>query len=144
MREENKNNLENLLKSTDPTQPLYNTDALSTLLTKITPTDEYETTIRKVEYRDMEYDKLKQMNKLINTIYYIGVGVLFVLLYSENNLLLADRYLFYIFLLLLPFLYPWVFILLKNIWKKMFPTESTYGPKNAFLNNNNERLPFDI
>ena len=135
--------LENLLQSGEPN--LYNTDAVSSFLEKITPTsDQHDTTIRKVEYRDIEYTKLKKMNKTINMVYYIGVGVLLVLLYSENNLFLSDRYLFYIFLLLLPYLYPWVFILLKKLWKKMFPDDLTYGPKNAFLNNNDERLPYDI
>jgi hypothetical protein len=117
-------------------------DKVNTILDNNTPTnDDYTTIVRKIDYRDIEYNKLKKINSTINIVYYICVGVLFILLYSENNLLLKDRFLFYIFLLLIPYLYPWAVILLKKIWNTLIPTVLTQGPKNAFLNNINTNYP---
>lgn len=120
-------------------------DSISTvdnILINNTPgKDEYNTTVRKIDYRDIEYTKLKKINSTINTIYYIGVVTLFILLYSEDNLLLKERFLFYILLLLIPYLYPWIYALIKKIWSIMFPDTLSYGPKNAFLNNIDNKLP---
>ena len=117
-------------------------DKVNTILDNNTPTnDDYTTIVRKIDYRDIEYNKLKKINSTINIVYYICVGVLFILLYSENNLLLKDRFLFYIFLLLIPYLYPWGYILLKKLWNTLIPNDLTQGPKNAFLNNINTNYP---
>ena len=117
-------------------------NTVNTILTNNTSeADDYNTTVRKIDYRDIEHNKLKTINSTINIIYYICLLLLFILLFSENNLLLKDRFLFYIFLILLPFLYPWIYILIKKIWTSLFPNILTQGPKNAFLNNIDTNLP---
>ena len=122
-----------------------NTDTLSYILTNNTPTDDdYNTLTRKINYREIEYEKLKRNNSIINYIYYILVFLLLLLLYSEDNLFLKDRFLFYLFLVLLPYLYPWVYSFLGNLWSTTFPNNFIQGPKNAFINNIDTNLPYDI
>ena len=117
-------------------------ETVSSILTNNTSgIDDYTTTVRKIDYRDIEYNKLKSINTTINIIYYTAVGALFILLYSENNLLIKERFLFYILLLLIPFLYPWIYIFIQKMWKTLFPDVSTNGPKNAFLNKIDTNLP---
>jgi hypothetical protein len=117
-------------------------DTVKSILTNNTPDkDDINTTVRKVDYRDIEYSKLMTINSTINIIYYTSVVALFILLYSENNLLLKERFLFYILLLLIPYLYPWIYMLIQKLWKIAFPEILTQGPKNAFLNNIDPTLP---
>jgi hypothetical protein len=117
-------------------------DTVSTILSNNTSDkDDYTTIARKIDYREIEYNKLKKINSIINIIYYTAVLLLFLLLFSENNLLLKERFLFYILLLLIPYLYPWIYNLIKTLWNALFPNVSTTGPKNAFLNNINTNLP---
>jgi len=97
------------------------------------PVIDTATNFRKVEYRNDEHEKLRSINRMINIIYYACVVLLFMLLYSNNTLYLKDRFLLYIFLLILPYLYPWLwmfFIKLKNL---IMPTIQYTGPKNAFI-----------
>jgi len=117
-------------------------ETVSSIITNNTaPDDAYNTIVRKIDYREIEHNKLKQINTTINIVYYILVLLLFILLYADNNLLLTDRFLFYILLLLIPYIYPWVFSFFKKIWNEMFPEFSTQGPKNAFLNNIDTNIP---
>ena len=84
------------------------------------PVIDTATNFRKVEYRNDEHEKLRSINRMINIIYYACVVLLFMLLYSNNTLYLKDRIVLYIFLLILPYLYPWLwmfFIKLKNLIK---------------------------
>ena len=132
-----------LLEQTSPSfsssEPI---NTVNTILTNSTPnSDVYNTIVRKIDYREIEYNKLKIINSIINIVYYIVLILLFALLFSENNLLLKERFLFYIFLILLPYLYPWIYILTKKIWASLFPDTLTQGPTNAFLNNIDTNFP---
>jgi hypothetical protein len=129
----------------DAPTPQFSSDSIQTISNILTNntsnSDVYNTIVRKIDYRDIEYNKLKSINSIINIVYYILLILLFVLLFSENNLLLKERFLFYLFLILLPYLYPWIYILIKKIWTSLFPDTLTEGPKNAFLNNIDTNLP---
>ena len=88
---------------------------------------------RKIEYREMEHDKLKWINSLINILYYSLLITLIILLYSGDNLYFKDRFLLYLFLVLAPMLYPFIYSLIKKIIKIFNDNSPIHGPKNAFL-----------
>jgi hypothetical protein len=125
--------------------PLIGTGAeMSNLLTNYLPINNAQTTYEKVEYRDEEHDKLKTTNRIINIVYYCGVVLLLLLLYTENNLFPDERYPLYIFLILLPYLYPWIYKFAAKIWGFIYPVFDYTGPKNAFIDTMPKENTYDI
>jgi len=108
------------------------------------PNDDSQTNFRKVEYRIVEHDQLKIINQIINLVYYSCVILLFMLLYTNDTLYLNDRYIFYIFLLILPYLYPWLWFFLNKLKNLIMPDISYTGPKNAFIDKYKDSLPLNI
>ena len=107
-------------------------------------TDNSQTNFRKTEYRSEEHDKLKSINRTINIIYYSCIILLFMLLFTDNNLYLKERFIFYIFLIILPYLYPWIFMYTIKLKNVIMPTITYTGPKNAFIDINNAEYPYNI
>ena len=107
-------------------------------------TNNSQTNFRKTEYRSQEHDKLKGINRTINTIYYACIILLFMLLYTDNNLYLTERFIFYVFLVLLPYLYPWIFMYSNKLKKLITPSISYTGPKNAFNDVGEELYAYNI
>jgi hypothetical protein len=107
--------------------PLYN--VLDTYL------HEYDsnTIYREVEYRTTEYAKLSAINYYINILYYCLFVILILVLFSSNRLFLSERFMAYIFLAILPILYPWVFMLFRRIFMYIYPSLQYNGPVNAFV-----------
>lgn len=103
-----------------------------------------QTNFRKTEYRSEEHNKLKSINSTINTIYYACIILLFMLLYTDNNLYLKERFIFYLFLVLLPYLYPWIFMYSNKLKNLIMPNISYTGPKNAFNDVGEELYPYNI
>ena len=112
-----------------------NSNAVNILNTYL-PSFDSNTIYREIEYRDNEYIRLYQINFILNILYYVGLIILLSLLFSSNNLLLKERFLFYLFLALLPFLYPWIFLFSRKIFNKIYPSISYNGPVNAFIDTN--------
>jgi len=107
------------------------------------PTDNSNTNFRKTEYRSEEHEKLKLINRVINIIYYAFLILLFMLLYTNNTLNLKERYPLYIFLLIFPYLYPWLWMLFNKLLNLIMPSEYT-GPKNAFIDKSKEKQLLNI
>ena len=107
-------------------------------------TDDSQTNFRKTEYRSDDHNKLKSINRTINIIYYSCIILLFMLLFTDNNLYLKDRFIFYIFLIILPYLYPWIFMYTIKLKNVIMPTITYTGPKNAFIDINNAEYQFNI
>ena len=107
-------------------------------------TDDSQTNFRKTEYRSDEHNKLKSINRTINIIYYSCIILLFMLLFTDNNLYLKDRFIFYIFLIILPYLYPWIFMYTIKLKSLIMPSITYTGPKNAFIDINNAEYQFNI
>lgn len=125
--------------------PLIGTGAeMSDLLTNYLPINNAQTTYEKVEYRDEEHGKLKTTNRIINIVYYCGVVLLLLLLFTENNLFLDERYPLYIFLILLPFLYPWIYKIAGQMWGFIYPVLDYTGPKNAFIDTMPKQNTYDV
>jgi hypothetical protein len=134
MAEFNKSVAETQGLLTDLNQPYVTRgDDIVAMLSKYIPKTNADATYKKIEYREEEYAKLKNINTIINIIYYLGVVFLFVLLHTSDNLFLKDRFVFYLFLLLFPFLYPWIYLYTIQLWTYLFPTKLFSGPTNAFI-----------
>jgi len=118
----------------DLNQPYVNRgDDIVSMLSKYIPISNADATYQTIQYRNGDFDNLKKTNNTINIVYYVGVIFLFVLLFTSNNVFLSNRFIFYIFLILLPFLYPWIYLYTIKIWKYFFPVKYYSGPKNAFI-----------
>jgi len=131
----------NILNNT----PLLNAQPkISELLTNYLPVNNAQTKYEKVVYRDEEHAKLKNVNRIINIIYYCGVVLLLLLLFTSDNLYLKERFPLYIFLFLLPYLYPWLYKFAGMIWGFIFPMIDYTGPKNAFIDKTYAKQPYDI
>jgi hypothetical protein len=102
-------------------------------LTQYYPYISSDTTYRKIEYRDTEHQFLMSINSFINIIYYVLLFIMVILLASSNRLLIKERFLVYLLLILLPFLYPYIFDLCKTIFNSLFISKPIHGPKNAFV-----------
>jgi len=105
--------------------PLYN------VLDKYLPDHDSNTIYREIEYRDNEYTKLSILNYYLNIFYYCLFIVLILVLFSSDKLFLRDRFVAYLFLAILPILYPWVFMLFRRIFIFIYPSYN--GPVNAFV-----------
>jgi hypothetical protein len=118
---------------------------MTDLLKDYLPLNNAQTTYEKVVYRDEQHNKLKSINRIINIVYYCGVVVLLLLLFTSNNLFPRERYPLYIFLILLPYLYPWIYKLAGGVWGFIFPVINYTGPKNAFMDETyKQEKPYDI
>jgi hypothetical protein len=126
------NLVQNILKSNNDTKN-QTMNYLYDKFSKYLPSANSELLNRKIQYRDMEHDKLKWVNHILNFVYYSLLIVLFVILYSADNLYFKERFLLYIFLILAPMIFPFIYDLIKKIFNLFSPTPGIHGPKNAFL-----------
>lgn len=92
-----------------------------------------KTTYRKIEYRSAEQETLSTLNQYVTFTYYVAFGVLIMLLATSGNLFLQERFLAYLFLLMLPVIYPFIFSWTYRTVSAWMTPDPTHGPKNAFL-----------
>jgi hypothetical protein len=108
--------------------PLYN------VLDKYLPDHDSNTIYREIEYRDNEYAKLSKLNYYLNVFYYCLFIILILVLFSSDKIFLQERFMVYLFLAILPILYPWLFMLFRRIFVYIYPSYN--GPINAFVDTN--------
>jgi hypothetical protein len=106
------------------------------VIDKYIPEYDSNTIYREIEYRDKEYERLYKINYYLNILYYCLYVILIILLFTSDRLFLDNRITLYIFLAVLPFLYPWAFLLFRRIYKYLNPPTQYTGPKNAFIDTN--------
>jgi len=99
------------------------------------PAQNADTVFKKIEYRDESHEFLSRINKYLTIFYFFVLFVMLIMLTVSQRLFLKERFVLYLFLIVLPFIFPFLFDLLKKIYKYYFPGTSGYGPKNAFLEN---------
>jgi len=116
-----------------PNDYVNNIKLLYDKLTQLNPQIQADTTYRKIEYRDAEHKLLMTVNDFINIIYYVLLFIMVILLASSNRLLIKERFLVYLLLIILPFLYPYIFDYCKKIFNSLFISKPIHGPKNAFV-----------
>jgi len=100
------------------------------------PSFDANSTYRQIEYTNEESNSLANINYYINLLYYIVFAILIILLASSNNLLFRERFVTYIFLAILPILFPWIFLICRRIWRYFFPIVDYGGPNEIDTNTN--------
>ena len=84
----------------------------------------------KIEYRNIEHEQLYNINKLIDVLFYsFYFAFVFIMICIGNTK--KEYFLIYLFVGLIPFIYPFLFKLLLYINKYL--TYNIHGPKNAFV-----------
>ena len=99
------------------------------------PAQNADTVFKKIEYRVESHEFLSRINKYLTIFYFFVLFVMLIMLTVSQRLFLKERFVLYLFLIVLPFIFPFLFDLLKKIYKYFFPGTSDFGPKNAFLEN---------
>lgn len=90
----------------------------------------------KIEYRDIEHQKLTKLNKLLDTLFY-GLFISFLLIIILiGNFNFKERFLFYLIIGLIPYIFPYIYKMCKYFYYKM--NNNSYGPKNAFIDIKND------
>lgn len=95
-----------------------------------------QTMYKKIEYRNEAHELISTINRWMTILYFVLLLGLIVTLAVSNKLMLRERYVLYLFLIALPFLLPYLFELIKYLYRLVFPPSKIHGPKNAFLETN--------
>jgi chromosome segregation ATPase len=88
----------------------------------------------KIEYRDIEHEKLYNTNKLIDILFYCFYFSFILIMICIGNTQ-REHFLIYLFVGLIPYIYPFVFKFLLYLFKYL--STKVHGPKNAFVDINN-------
>ena len=89
---------------------------------------------KKIEYRNIEHQKLYTINKILDILYYcFYFSFVIIIIFTKN--LGREHFLTYLFIGLIPIIYPFLFKFIK-IFINYFSNLS-HGPKNAFIDINN-------
>ena len=90
----------------------------------------------KIEYRELEHQKLVNLNKTIDLLFYCILVAVFIVMVITNNFKFKEHFLIYLFVFLIPFLFPYLYKMCKYFYNSLQTNSS--GPKNAFIDNNND------
>jgi hypothetical protein len=115
------------------TPPLKDSGKFMNYLLSLSTIQNPDTTYRKIEYRNEAHELLSTINLWLTILYFVILGVMLGLLSAANKLLLKERFMLYLFLVVLPFAFPYLFELLKYLYEYLFPNTPNHGPKDAFL-----------
>ena len=97
------------------------------------PLERPATIQKKVEYRKDAHGLLSSINGWMTFLYYgLLVGMILIFL-IKGELHLKERFLMYLGLAILPFLFPYLFDLLVYLYLGVFPENKIQGPKDAFV-----------
>ena len=99
-----------------------------------------DTIYKKIEYRDEAHELLSSLNSLLTVLYFSIFAILMVILIVTQKVMVKDRFMIYLFLFVLPFIFPYLYEFMKYLFFMVFPTQHSSGPKNAFLENKDARI----
>ena len=115
-----------------PTIPPEKTEYVNELL-KQNPLERPATLQKKVEYRKDAHGLLTNINQGMTFLYFGLLVGMILMFFIKGELHLKERFLLYLGLVLLPFLFPYLFDLLVYLYLGVFPENKIQGPKDAFL-----------
>jgi len=92
-----------------------------------------ETTYKKIEYRNEAHELLDTINYWMTVSYFMILVLMLILLVAFNRLNLMQRFPLYLFLFLLPVIFPYLFEGLKYFYYFLFPNTPSSGPSHAFV-----------
>jgi hypothetical protein len=95
----------------------------------------------KVNYRDIEHQKLTNINKALDILFYSFYFSFLLIIICIGNVK-RENFLIYLFVGLIPIIYPFLFKFIKIFIEYISP--SLYGPRNAFVDNHNTIYAYDI
>jgi chromosome segregation ATPase len=122
-------NNENLLKIS------HNIDgSLNNLFRYLNKENISDVIYEKIEYRDIEHEKLYNRNKILDVLFYSFYFAFILIMICTGNIK-REYFLIYLFVGLIPFIYPFIFKLLLYLMKYL--SSKVHGPKNAFVDINN-------
>jgi hypothetical protein len=92
-------------------------------------------TKEKIEYREVEHQKLVTLNKTLDILFYCIFSAFVIIIIVTGNFKFKEHFLLYLFMILIPFLFPYLYKLCKHFYGL---NSSSYGPKNAFIDKSND------
>jgi hypothetical protein len=118
--------------------------AFSKYLMSQNPIERPDTTFKKIEYRSEAHEWLTTINLWMTILYFVLLALMIGLLVVSDKLFLRDRFMLYLFLVVLPFAFPYFFDLLKMLYFYIVPPEPSHGPKSSFVEITPDIVSFDI
>jgi len=95
----------------------------------------------KVNYRNIEHQKLSNINKALDILFY-SIFFSFILIMICTSNIKREDFLIYLLIGLIPVIYPFLFKFGKILIAYISPV--LYGPKNAFVDIHNTVYEYDI
>ena len=95
----------------------------------------------KVNYRDIEHQKIFNINKALDILFYSFYFSFLLIMICMGNVK-REHFLIYLFVGLIPVVYPFVFKFGKLLVDYLSPP--LHGPKNAFVDSHNTIYAYDI
>ena len=93
-----------------------------------------DTIYEKINYRDIEHEKLYNKNKLLDVLFYCFYFSFILIMICTQNIK-REYFLIYLFVGLIPFIYPFLFKFV--LYLITYLSNDNHGPKNAFIDINN-------
>ena len=93
-------------------------------------------TKEKIEYREVEHQKLVTLSKTLDVLFYCIFIAFFIIIIITGNFKFKEHFLLYLFIILLPFIFPYFYKMCKYFYS--LTNNFSYGPKNAFIDNSND------
>lgn len=129
-------NNKNLLKLTENTDTSLN--YLFSYLNK--QRESSDVIYDKIEYRDIEHEHLYNRNKLFDILFYCFYFSFILIMICTQNVK-RENFLIYLFIGLIPFIYPFVFKWILYLIRYL--SNDIHGPKKAFVDINNTLIAYN-
>jgi len=123
-------NNQNILKLKQTIDTSFNL-LFSYLNKQNTPSTVYH---EKIMYRDIEHEKLYNTNKILDILFYCFYFSFILIIICIGNIN-REKFLIYLFVLLIHFIYPFLFKFI--LFLIHYLSNNSHGPKNAFVDINN-------
>jgi archaellum component FlaC len=88
----------------------------------------------KVNYREIEHEKLHNINKVLDILFYSFYCAFLLIMVCMGNIK-REHFLIYLIIGLIPIVYPFLFKLIGYLMS--YISTNSHGPKNAFIDINN-------
>jgi hypothetical protein len=95
----------------------------------------------KVNYREIEHEKLHNINKVLDILFYSFYCAFLLIMVCMGNIK-REHFLIYLIIGLIPIVYPFLFKLIGYLMS--YISTNSYGPKNAFIDINNTIYAYNI
>jgi len=94
----------------------------------------------KIQHRDIEHDYLYNRNKIFDILFYcFYFSFLLIMICTQN--IKRENFLIYLFVGLIPFIYPFIFKWILYLIKYL--SNDPHGPKKAFIDINNTLIAYN-